>query len=313
MIWPKPLLPGGTIGICSPAGPSPDGAIERGAEALRRRGYAVKIAPNAAQRHPDFDYLAGTETQRADDLNALIYDDTIDLILCARGGFGAGKILDLIDYAALKNTPKPLVGYSDITALNLAIAAQAGVVSFSGIMATAGDGFGEDTLHPFSEASFFQATSYHPSQTEPLILADAQWRLLRGEAHLSGPLFPICLTLLESLVATKYAPDLTGAILLIEDVHEELYAIDRALTQFRLAGILEKLSGVLIGSFNGWDSDKNAQLAAGVEKLVLEQTPARISIAAGIPYGHIPRRFTVPVGAVADVNTTEGKIVYASV
>lgn len=233
MLWPRPLRPGGTIGICSPAGVSPAAVLTRGAEALRARGFNVVVAPNADAKHPDCDYLAGTEAQRLDDLNALIRDPQIELILAARGGYGSGKLLDKIDYAALRANPKPLVGYSDITALNLALASQ-GVVSFSGIMATAGDGFGEDTLDPYSEASFFQAVM----QTDTRFVQPAESPLVvhRGAPTLTGPLFPVCLSLLESLVATPYMPDMTGGLLLVEDVYEELYAVDRALNHYGSRG-----------------------------------------------------------------------------
>lgn len=305
MLYPRPLRPGGTIGICSPAGASPEGVVERGAEALRARGFKVVVAPHANAQHPELSYLAGTEAQRADDLNGLIRDPEIDLILAARGGYGAGKLLDKLDYTAFCADPKPLVGYSDITALNLALASK-GVVSYSGIMATAGDGFGEDTLDPFSEASFFQAvmqqeTVFRQPSDAPLVVH-------RGATPLTGPLFPVCLSLLESLVATPFVPNMTGGLLLIEDVYEELYAVDRALNQLRLAGILDRLAGVLIGSFNGFKDERDEVLEKGVPRLALEAAPEQVAVVSGFVYGHIPRRFTLPMGAVATVDTMAGTL-----
>ena len=305
MNWPRPLRPGGTIGICSPAGPSPEGAVERGAQALEARGYKVVVAPHATAHHPRLDYLAGTEAQRLDDLNGLIRNPEIDLILAARGGYGAGKLLDGLDYAALCADPKPLVGYSDITALNLALASK-GVVSYSGIMATAGDGFGEDTLDPFSEASFFQAvTQSDPVFTQP---ADAPLVVHRGATTLTGPLFPVCLSLLESLIATPYVPAMTGGLLLIEDVYEELYAVDRALNQLRLAGVLDRLAGILIGSFNGFKDERDAVLLQGVPELALEAAPEHVGVVSGFVYGHIPRRITLPMGATATLHAPTGQL-----
>jgi muramoyltetrapeptide carboxypeptidase len=305
MIWPRPLRPGGTIGICSPAGVSSADAIQRGVEALRSRGYKVVVAPHAAAQHPHCDYLAGTEQQRLSDLNALIRDRDIDLILAARGGYGSGKLLEGIDYDAFRADPKPLVGYSDITALNLALASQ-GVISYSGIMATSGDGFGEDTLDPFSEASFFQAVRqesglFTQPRNTPLVLH-------RGNNTQTGPLFPVCLSLLESLIATPYVPDMAGGLLVIEDVYEELYAVDRALNQLRLAGILDKLAGVLIGSFNGFNDERDPILAQGVPRLVLEAAPEHVAVSSGVVYGHIPCRFTLPMGAPATVDCAAGTI-----
>lgn len=311
-LWPRPLPADGVIGLCSPAGPSGPDAIDRAEDALRRRGFDVVVAPHARARHPDRDYLAGTDDQRAADLNALLADPAVDLVLCARGGYGAGRIVDRIDVDAVRRDPKPLVGYSDITALNLALLARAGVVSFSGIMATAGDGFGEETLHPFSEASFFEAVCGGP----PMILAqpdDAPLRVLRppadGGSRVRGPLVPVCLTLLESLASTPFVPDLTGAILVVEDVHEDLYAVDRALNQLRLSGVLDALSALLLGSFTGTDA-QNAALRAGVPRLALEMTPAHVPVAAGVAYGHIPRRLTLPVGADAVVDLSAGTFAF---
>jgi muramoyltetrapeptide carboxypeptidase len=304
-IWPRPLQPGGVIGICSPAGGSPEGSVERGAEALRRRGYKVIVAPHACASHPAFSYLAGTEQQRRDDLNGLIRNPEIDCILAARGGYGSGKLLDQLDWESLRRDPKALVGYSDITALNLAFAAQ-GMISYSGIMATSGDGFGEDTLDPFSEASFFQAL--RQEELDFISPQDAPLTVHRGSASASGRLVPVCLSLLESLASTKFVPDLTGALLLIEDITEELYAVDRALTQLRLNGTLEKLSGLLIGSFNGWKDERDAILEKNVPHLALEMTPESVAVVSGFAYGHIARRFTLPVGAQATVDFASGTI-----
>lgn len=313
-VWPRPLPARGVIGICSPAGPSGPDAIDRAADALTRRGYGVVVAPHARARHPDRDYLAGTDDQRASDLNALLADPEVDLVLCARGGYGAGRIVDRIDFDAVRRDPKPLVGYSDITALNLALLARAGIVSFSGIMATAGDGFGQETLHPFSEASFFEAVCGGP----PMILAqpeDAPLRMLRppadGATRVRGPLVPVCLTLLESLASTRYVPDLTGAVLVVEDVHEELYAIDRALNQLRLSGVLDRLGALLLGTFTG-TAEQNLALATGAPRLALEMTPAHVPVASGVAYGHIPRRLTLPVGAEAVVDLAAGTFAFGA-
>ena len=262
------------------------------------------VAPHAAAHHPDRSYLAGDEAQRASDLNDFLRDPTIDLILCARGGYGSGKLLDRLDYDAARRDPKPVVGYSDITALSLGLLARAGVVTFSGIMATSGDGFGENTLDPWSEASFFQAVATPANQ--PLVFSPppdaAPWQIMRGPARIEGTLIPVCLTLLASLVGTPYVPDLRGAILVIEDVHEELYAIDRDLNHLRLAGLLDGLVGVLLGSFNGFAPEQNALLQAGVLALAAEIAPPYVAVASGVAYGHIPRRLTLPVGAWATVD-----------
>lgn len=310
-VWPRPLRPGGTIGICSPAGPSPEANATRATAALQARGYDVRLTPGALARHPDCNYLAGTDDLRAAELNGLLADPSVDMVLCARGGYGCARILDRIDYDAIRRDPKPIVGYSDITALTLGVFARTGVVGFSGIMATAGDGFGNDLLDPFSEASLWAAVT----GARPMALAPPEGAPVvvhRGGASptVAGPVFPACLTLIETLMGTPFLPDFTGAILVIEDVHEELYAIDRALTQLRLAGVLDRLAALVLGSFNGV-AEKQAELDAGVPRLALELAPAHVSIVAGLAYGHIPRRLTLPVGAAGTLDLAAGAFTFA--
>ena len=313
--WPRLLPKGGTIGICSPAGPSSQAALDAAANALQARGYRVVIAPNAHLQNDGIDraYLAGSDDSRTSDLNGFFADPDIDLILCARGGYGSAKLLNKLNWAAFSGDPKPLVGYSDITALSLGLLAQTNTVSFSGIMATSGHAFGEDTLHKESEVSFWQTVGNDAaSEPFPRVLVNpkenAPWRVWRtpasGTDTVSGPLIPVCLSLLISLLGTPYVPDFSGALLVIEDVHEDLYALDRALTQLRLAGILDNLAGVLIGSFNG-TPEQDALLINAVPRLVLDMTPATVAVASGIAYGHIPCRLTLPVGATATANFTQ--------
>lgn len=305
-LLPRPLQPGGTIGLVSPAGPSSLAGIELAVQALTRRGYRVIVGKHAGYNAEadGYPYLAGIDTNRAEDLNGFLLDPEIDLILCARGGYGSARLLDkLASPEEIRQHPKPVVGYSDITALSLFLAAQAGIASFSGIMATAGHGLGEDTLDPFSEASFWQAVGATGFQSMYLSPEDsAPWIVHRspmdGGNIVTGAVFPVCLSLLTSLVGTPYVPNMDGGILVIEDVHEELYSVDRMLLQLHYAGILEKLSAVLIGSFNGTDAEEDARLAVGVPRLVLENTPDSVVVASGIAYGHIARRLTLPVGAV---------------
>jgi muramoyltetrapeptide carboxypeptidase len=306
-LWPRPLKAGGTIGICSPSGPSSNAevALERTVRYFAERGYRVVVGAHAADNAAGSGkpYLAGNDADRLADLNAFLADPAIDLILCARGGYGAMRILDQIDYAAARRDPKPLVGYSDVTALSLALLARAGLISYSGIMATAGSGFGEETLDPFSAESFFAATGDGPL---PRTLAGPSggnpWQVHRAaETTLTGPIIPVCLSLLTALIGTPYLPDLTGTILVIEDVYEELYAVDRCLTQMRLAGLLDNLSGILIGTFTGVPDQVEA-LGREVPRLCLEMTAPDVTVVSGIAYGHVPRRLTLPVGAATTVD-----------
>ena len=302
MHFPRPFPSHGTIGIVSPAGVSSAEQIQRSVSVLTERGYRVVVGEHAADTG-DLPYLAGTDEARVADLNRFFADPEIDLILCARGGYGCARILDRLDYEVLARSPKPIVGYSDITALSLALAARAGVVSFSGIMATAGDGFAQTSLDSWSEASFFHAVGDHGFPRVFAAPPDVPWTVHRANTDtVTGRVYPVCLSLLVSLVGTPYLPDLAGAILIIEDVHEELYAVDRMLTQLRLAGLLDDLAAVLIGSFNGVSEEETARLAVDMPRLVQSMTSSAVTVASGIAYGHIPRRLTLPVGATGTID-----------
>jgi muramoyltetrapeptide carboxypeptidase len=139
----------------------------------------------------------------------------------------------------------------------------------------------------------------------------APWEVLRSErVVIYGPVMPVCFSLLTSLWGTPYMPDLTGAILVIEDIHEELYAIDRCLTQLRLSGALDHLAAILVGSFNGTTEEEDEKLRLGVPRLCASLAPAQVAVASGVAYGHIPRRLTLPVGATASVDLQAGTFTF---
>ena len=314
--WPRALPKGGTIGICSPAGPSKAGSISIAADALRERGYEVVIAPNAEATHCDFPYLAGDIDARVSDINALLCDPNVDAIVAARGGYGSAQLLPYLDYTSILRDPKPLVGYSDITSLNLGILAQTGIVSFSGIMCTAGDGFGQASLDAFSAQSFFDAigevtaagghgTLKTPDGTELVGIAGRP-----NPESISGRLIPVCMSLLVEALGTPFIPDLIGAILVLEDIGEDVYSIDRMFNHLKLAGILDRVSAVVLGSFNTDDDSKNAELIEKVPLLADMLVPQHVPIYTGYPYGHIPRRLTLPVGPMATIDTRTGQVMF---
>lgn len=314
--WPRALPKGGTIGICSPAGPSKPGTIQLAATALAERGYNIVISPNAEAIHGDFPYLAGDIDARVSDLNSLLSDPKVDAIVAARGGYGSAQLLPHLDYTSILRDPKPLVGYSDITSLNLGILAQTGIVSFSGIMCTAGDGFGQASLDAFSEQSFFDAigdvtatggngTLKTPAGTELVAIAGRP-----NPRAISGRLIPVCMSLLVEALGTPFIPDLNGAILVLEDIGEDVYSIDRMFNHLKLAGILERVSAVVLGSFNTDDDAKNAELIEKVPRVADMLVPKHVPIYTRYPYGHIPRRLTLPVGPMATIDTQTGEVMF---
>lgn len=283
---PVPALPSeGLIGVIAPAGPA-SLDTDRALQWMRARGYALRVFPGVYEKDG---YLAGSDDVRLNDLHGAFADTEVDAIICLRGGYGTPRLLDRIDFDLLRANAKPFIGYSDITALHLAISRYAGFVTFHGPLLNA-DLLG-DKQHP-TESSFFSMlrgqvkagsvlshpVAYPLTTIEPGI---AHGRLLGGN-----------LSMIAATMGTPYEMDAEGVILFIEDVNEPLYRIDRLLTQLRLAGTLARLRGVLVGDVAGVD--------AGALALLLKQTfeSFRIPVLAGWRSGHCDPNLTLPMGAL---------------
>lgn len=281
-----PALPSnGVIGLIAPAGPAALDT-EKAVQWMQDRGYSLRIFPGVAEKNG---YLAGSDEVRLNDLHGAFADRDIDAILCLRGGYGSPRLLDRIDFDLLRRNAKPFVGYSDITALHLAISRCAGFVTFHGPMLNA-DLLG-DKQQPTESALFSmlrgELTSgsvlSHP-QAYPLttlVPGIARGRLLGGN-----------LSLIAGTLGTPYEIDAEGVVLFLEDINEPLYRIDRLLTHLRLAGKLSALCGVLVGDVAGVDEPALAAL--------LKQTfePLQIPVLAGWRSGHCDPNLTLPMGAM---------------
>ncbi|MBI6909825.1 S66 peptidase family protein [Pseudomonas palleroniana] len=286
----------GTIALIAPAGPAALD-VEKAGQWMRARGYQLRIFPGVYERDG---YLAGSDKTRLNDLHKAFADPDIDAIFCLRGGYGTPRLLDSIDFDLLRTHPKPFVGYSDITALHLAISRYAGFVTFHGPMLNA-DLLG-DKLPP-TESSLFamlrgqlgtgsvlaHPVAYPLSTVSPGI---ACGRLLGGN-----------LSMIAAVMGTPYEIEAEGIILLIEDVNEPLYRIDRLLTHLRLAGKLAQVAGVLVGDVAGVDP-------AALERL-LKQTfePLCIPVLSGWRSGHCDPNLTLPMGALVRLDAGEQRVV----
>lgn len=283
---PVPALAAeGVIGLIAPAGPAALDT-EKAHQWMRSRGYSLRIFPGVGLQGG---YLAGSDEARLKDLHEAFADTDIDAILCLRGGYGSPRLLDKIDFDLLRRNPKPFVGYSDITALHLAINRYAGFVSFHGPMLNA-DLLG-DKQAP-TEASFFNLLRGQ-ARAGSLLPHPVAFPLTTIEPGIAlGSLLGGNLSLIASTLGTPYEINTDGIILFIEDVNEPLYRIDRLLNHLRLAGKLDKLRGVLVGDVAGVDF---AALCA-----LLKQTfePLRIPVLAGWRSGHCDPNLTLPMGAL---------------
>ena len=236
-------------------------------------------------------YLAGSDADRVSDLNWAIRDPAIDAIWCVRGGYGVLRLIEYVDFECLARVPRSLIGFSDITALHAAVGTRAGVISFHGP-------FPNRPLSDFSRESLARAVggggnpAGRANDAEVLIPGSARGRLAGGN-----------LALLSALAGTPYFPRLDGAILVLEDVNEPVYRIDRMLRHLRLTGELGRVAGLLFGAFTErGDEGQTLPLAH-----VLRETAEAIGAPclAGVPVGHIADQWTLPLGAIAELNTED--------
>jgi muramoyltetrapeptide carboxypeptidase len=239
-------------------------------------------------------YLAGSDEQRLSDLNGALRDPSIDGIWCVRGGYGVLRLLDGLDTDAMRRAPKALIGFSDITALHAALGRCTGVVTYHGPTARAPlDGLSRDSLE---RAVVLQVDSAGTTpQAEILVPGVARGRLAGGN-----------LALLSALAGTPYFPDLDGAILVLEDVNEPVYRIDRMLCHLRLAGALGRIAGLMFGSFTErGDPADSLPLAQ-----VLRDTAEAVGVPclSGVPVGHLDAQWTLPLGAVAELDATHRRL-----
>jgi muramoyltetrapeptide carboxypeptidase len=289
LIKPPVLRPGDTVGIAAPASPFDEDAFEAGLQTLRDMGFEIKVPGQIFEKQG---YLAGTDRQRASLLIELFEDDTVQAILCARGGFGSMKLLPLLDFGLIKTHPKPLVGYSDITALLVAIYKKCGMTTFHGpLVTTLGKGSSETRF------SFMGAVA----SSSPIRLKPKAPHIVHpGKA--TGPVLGGNLTVLTTLLGTPYQPSFKGHILFLEDRGEALYRIDRMLSQLQLAGCLDQVVGVVLGSF--LDCGPLDQIHSIVRKAFHKKVP----ILGGFDLGHGDENLTLPLGIPAELDTAAGAL-----
>lgn len=294
MVLPKPLPRNGVIGIVSPASAQRDPSrLERGVRYLETLGYRVELGRHALTQRA---YLAGTDDERLQDLHEMFADRRIDAVFCARGGYGSARLLDRIDYTMIKRSRKVFVGFSDITALQLALLRRASFVTFSGALPSVdmADGFDRE-----SEASFWRAIT--STKALGVITQSAPLRAHK-RGRTTGMLMGGNLSIVASLCGTKYMPPTSDAILVLEDIGEESYSIDRLLTQLRLSGVLTDARGVAFGRFTADESRTASTPARPVSDILAEfSTHVQGPVLSNLLYGHESKKLTLPFGVRASL------------
>jgi muramoyltetrapeptide carboxypeptidase len=278
---PRRLRSGGVIGIAAPASPFDRESFDRGVQALHDMGFETVIPDGLSAAEG---YLAGPDGHRAAVLQRLFEDARIDAIICARGGYGSLRILPLLDYDRIAAHPKIFIGFSDVSALLSTLARRCGFVGFHGPVVT--------TLADASESTRGALLTAVASDA-PLVLSPPSAVTVRpGRA--AGVVCGGNLTTLCHLLGTPYQPSFRDRILFLEDRGEAAYRIDRMLTQLKLAGCLEGIRGLILGSFTGCGSDQEIfEIVGG------RLSDASVPILAGMPAGHTEPNLTLPLGIQA--------------
>lgn len=288
MRLPPPLTAGARVALVAPSGPlRSEAELDVAITQARGFGWDPVVGANVLAK---YGYLAGEDAHRVADLNTALRDDRIDGIWCVRGGYGAMRLLDKLDVDAMRRHPKALIGYSDITALHAALVDAADVVTFHGPTA-------RSPLSDFSRASFERAIM---QQRDPAGAAPGARSLRGGRAE--GRLVGGNLALLAALCGTRYAPDFTDAILVIEDIGEQTYRLDRMLRQLALSGAFSRLAGIAFGHFTDGTAADDADSCALDDILREAADLAGVPTVADIPLGHIEDQWTLPLGAMAELD-----------
>ncbi|WP_207212419.1 S66 peptidase family protein [Sphingobium cupriresistens] len=307
LVKPPRLRAGDMVGLIEPAGFSDDAFdLDLVKETIVAMGLKPKAAPHLAGR---YGYLAGTDADRAADVNAMFADPQVRAVFAVRGGWGCARILPRLDFATIRKNPKLLVGFSDITALHLAFAAKAGFTTIHG--PNAASSWGAFSWDAFRAVAFDAAT---PTFTTPVgqedRLAQRSGRIRTFRPGVArGRLLGGNLTVLAALMGTAYLPDFTGAILFIEDIGEQPYRIDRMLTQLSLAGVLGKLAGVAFGQCT--DCGPGGTSYGGFtlsEVLQQHLEPLAIPAFQGGQFGHVANQYSLPLGVEAEMDASAGTI-----
>jgi muramoyltetrapeptide carboxypeptidase len=303
-IRPPKLQIGDTIGIVSPASPcygDKKQKLERGIQHLQSKGYKIKLGQFVRK---EFGYLAGKDNERLSDLSSMFQDPAVKAIFVSRGGFGTSRLLDQLDYASIQKNPKIFMGYSDITAIQCALLKKCNIVSFSGPMVAPefGDNINPKTdLYCWDILTRSQTFSFGP---EIFGLTPKVYNSGTALGQLiCGNLSVIC-----SLLGTGYLPSFKNAILVLEDVGEDVYKIDRFLNQLKLAGVFEQLNGLVLGQFTFCENGLDSKSPSFPIEHVFDEyfSNLTIPVMGNFPYGHDKKKFTLPMGIKVELDSTHG-------
>lgn len=304
----KPLPAGGTIGVAAAASPYDSRSeVLRGVAWWEERGYRVKLAPGVWARD---DYVAGDARQRADDLNALFADPEVDVVQALQGGFGSAQTIPYLDFDLIADNPKALVGYSDLTALHVAVRQRTGIATVygNGLM-----GVGSPETTAFTKERLLAVLREGGAGDVPCDPDDPWVRSIRG-GKVTAPLVGGCLWLLMQTMGTPWEIELEGAILFFEDTHAPPYYVDGQLVQLAHAGKLGQVAGVVVGQMEKCDWGDLRPVSdwarsRSIEDVLEERLePLGVPVLYGLPLGHAKHLAALPLGVTCTLDADVGSL-----
>jgi muramoyltetrapeptide carboxypeptidase len=296
-IKPNALKPGDTVAVVAPAAAIERAHLERGVNMLGSMGYRVKVSERALARSG---ILAGDDRERASELREYFADPEVKAIFSARGGYGCGRLLPLLDFKAMAGTPKIFVGFSDATFLLNALVDLAGMVSFHGPMVAM------DFARGLSPRALEHMQGLLSGKLERFEL-EAHETMHPGRAE--GEVIGGCLSVLVATIGTPFEPRFDGRILFLEDTGEKAYRIDRMLVQLRQSGALKRLAGIVFGAIRAIDGDE--QETRMIARFASEQTAnLGCPVLYGVEAGHGTENFTIPFGVTARIESGARRIIF---
>ncbi|MEO8033312.1 MAG: LD-carboxypeptidase [Acidobacteriota bacterium] len=305
LVKPKRLVEGDTVGLVLPATAAFEAdEITFAKEQMEAIGFKVVIGPHAYDK---YGYFAGRDRDRAADINQMFADDRIAAVVCYTGGWGSPRLLPLLDYDLIARHPKVLIGYSDVTALLNAIHQRTGLVTFHGPV-------GGSTFEPYTLENFRRvvmtaepAGMLQQPPKKATELVDRTNRIVKlAPGKASGRLVGGNLTMVSSTMGTPFEIDTTETIVFLEDVHEELYRIDRMLTQLALGGKFNGVAGVAFGRCSQCEV-KGPTFS--LEEILRDRFSALgVPVISGLSFGHIEQKLVLPIGAMATIDGDAGTL-----
>lgn len=287
---------GRAVGFVAPSGYVPDArTIDRAARVFAARGWQVQAGQTCFARHRRF---AGPDDLRAAELQRFCTDRSLDLVVSARGGYGVTRILDRIDFDAIRRAGRPICGYSDFTAFNLAYLARAGGTSLHGPSMS---DFGAEDADAWAVDNFFAVLDGGPYEV--------RFRLTGPDCDVRATLWGGNLALVCALLGTPYFPKVRNGILFVEDVNEPVYKVERMLLQLQHAGVLQRQRALLLGSFEPITAMPNDDGFSLDEVIGAVRARLDTPVFTGLPFGHVARKLTLPVGARVRLRVEGGRAV----